>query len=98
MLFLRFIAACFECALHAARQTIALRLGPGRRRRRRAAIAFNREHTYRPIPVAKWMCPTCNWTHKATGRSPFTGLQFPGCCQFAGGHRQDKKHATGARR
>lgn len=64
-----------------------------RARRRSAAQRYNRTHTYRSSD-ARWMCPTCNAIHTSTGTSPFSGLQFPACCEFSAGHRLFQVHGT----
>jgi hypothetical protein len=88
--------AILRLAAHTVREIF--RLKRDQESRRRAALAFNRIHTYKPLARARWMCPHCNRVHSATGTNPFSGLQFPGCCVFEPGHRMALAHRTGARR
>lgn len=60
----------------------------------RAALAFNRIHTY-ATHDGLWMCPECNAIHEKIGMSVFVGLLFPACCKAPEGERTDeKRYAT----
>jgi hypothetical protein len=63
----------------------------------RAALAFNRHHTYAGATNVggMWQCPDCGRRHHCISWSAFTGRNFPDCCGFKQGHRLDRRHATG---
>lgn len=58
------------------------------------ALAYNKIHTYTSKIESKWMCPMCHKIHDSHRFSPFTGLQFPACCEYPEGPRLDKEYAT----
>ena len=67
------------------------------RRRYRLALEFNRRATLKTQwkNNGQWMCPTCNRVHNSNGWTPWTGSQYPACCDFQEGHRTYwKLHAT----
>ena len=59
-----------------------------------AALAYNTLHTYSSRTDGEWMCPMCHTIHPAGNFSPFTGIQYPKCCDYPEGHRIDKDYAT----
>lgn len=69
-----------------------------RRRKYKNALAFNKIHTFTnqySWSSGKWMCPTCNTVHVSSGWNPFTGSEYPDCCNIACVHRCIyKEHAT----
>lgn len=65
-----------------------------RRRKRKAALRYNRVNTFRHRD-GSWMCPTCCLIHRPLGPvGKFTGPHFPACCEFAAGGRLGKRYAT----
>jgi len=58
------------------------------------ALEYNKIHTYSSRDKSKWMCPMCHKIHDSYEFSPFTGLQFPACCEYPKGNRLDKEYAT----
>lgn len=89
------ITATIAAIWHAFRECFAKERA--KRARFNAALAFNKIHTYTWQSKGQWMCPTCNRVHLLCGTSPFSGLQFPECCEFPQGHRLDRAFATGVK-
>lgn len=69
-----------------------------RRRRFKAALAHNREHTFslsNDSMASTWLCPTCCRVHHLHSTGKFSGPQFDACCEFPAGGRIGKQYATG---
>jgi hypothetical protein len=80
--------------------TIFLVVWLERRRRFKAALAYNRQYTfaYSGPHAETWMCPTCCTIHRSQCHSKFTGPQFAACCEFEAGGRKERRHAISFRR
>lgn len=67
-----------------------------RRRRFRAALSYNRDHTFSLCPVngGSWMCPQCCRIHRSHSSSKFGGPQFNACCDLPAGSRDDRRFAV----
>jgi hypothetical protein len=67
-----------------------------RRRRFKAALAYNTNYTwYIHGPSAStWMCPCCCRIQHAHSTSRFTGPQFAACCTLPAGGRTERRFAV----
>lgn len=65
-----------------------------RRRKRLAALSYNRQFTFRGNGQCSWMCPTCCRVHRSFADNKLSGPQFAACCNFPAGGRLGKPFAT----